>query len=121
MPTIDEAGKVSFDTVAREWRCKWSPEGGKASLTKIQALLEKYSEQLKSIPQVKKVQRVVCGGCLDFKISIAMPAAAFPDWEARKFEPEEEFLAALQEIDGVSMIETQTYTLMDVPLSRSML
>mmetsp|Transcript_99538 Transcript_99538/g.287322 ORF Transcript_99538/g.287322 Transcript_99538/m.287322 type:complete len:115 (-) Transcript_99538:99-443(-) len=114
MPAIDEAATVNFDTVAREWRCKWSADAGKISLTKIQELVEKYSEQLKAIPHVKKVQRVVCGGCLDFKLSIAVAAVAFPDWEAKKFEPEEEFLTALKDIEGVSMIETQTYTLMDV-------
>jgi hypothetical protein len=27
---------VSFDTIAREWRCKWSADSDKASLVKAQ-------------------------------------------------------------------------------------
>ena len=32
---------ISFDTIAREWRCKWSEDGDKASLASAQKVLEK--------------------------------------------------------------------------------
>ena len=43
---------------------------------------------------MKSVQRVVCGGCLDYKVVVALDAGSFASWEAKKFEPEEAFLAA---------------------------
>jgi len=114
LPTIDEAGKVSFGCIAREWRCKFAEDAGKLSLTKAQELFERYESQVKAVPQVKRVQRIVCGGCLDFKVIISAPAAAFPDWGAKKFEPEEAFLKDLAEIDGITSIETQSYTLTEI-------
>ena len=110
MPTI--ATGVDFDTIAREWRCKWSPDNDKKSLEEAQALLEGVLDDLKKIPGFQSVQRVVCGGCLDFKVIIALSAATFGDWGEKKFEPEEEFLAKLRAIDGISLVETQTFTLM---------
>jgi hypothetical protein len=103
---------VDFDTVAREWRCKWSPETDKKSLQEAQKLLVSLLEDIKKVDGVKNVQRVVCGGCMDFKVIISLPAAKFDVWEEAKFAPEEDFLAKLEAIDGVSMVETQTFTLM---------
>lgn len=37
MPEI--TSNVSFDTIAREWRCKWSADGDKASLVAAQDAL----------------------------------------------------------------------------------
>ncbi len=59
-----------------------------------------------------QVQRVVCGGCNDFKVVVALEASKFGDWSEAKFSPEESFLASLKAIDGIAEIETQTYTLM---------
>lgn len=61
MNTIAEG--VQFDTVAREWRCKWSPDGDKASLVACQTALESVIDELKKIPGVKNVERIVCGKC----------------------------------------------------------
>jgi hypothetical protein len=58
------------------------------------------------------LQRVVCGGCLDFKVVVSLTADAFGEWEKTKFEPEEAFIAKLKGIKGVSQVETQTYTIM---------
>jgi hypothetical protein len=66
MITIAEG--VHFDTIAREWRCKWSPDGDKVSLVAAQKALEAVIDDVKKVPGVKKVDRVVCGGCLDFKV-----------------------------------------------------
>merc|ERR1712205_248206 len=66
--TITEG--VEFDTVAREWRMKWSPDDDKASLAAAQKVLEKQLATVKAVKGVKSVQRVVCGGCMDFKVIV---------------------------------------------------
>jgi hypothetical protein len=101
---------VEFDTVAREWRCKWSADGDKASLVAAQKALESVLPTVKMVGGVKGVERVVCGGCLDFKVITSLTAEKFGDWEAKEFEPEKEFLAMLSGIDGITVVETQTYT-----------
>lgn len=103
---------VDFDTIAREWRCKWSADNDKESLQLAQKELEEALPILKSIDGVKSVQRVVCGGCLDFKIITSLSADKFGDWEKKGFSPEEEFLGKLKSIEGISTVETQTYTIM---------
>ena len=65
---ITIADGVEFDTIAREWRCKWSDDADKASLVEAQKLLESVIGSVKAVDGVKSVQRVVCGGCLDFKV-----------------------------------------------------
>jgi len=103
---------VEFDTVAREWRCKWSADNDKASLVEAQKALESVLDEVKGVPGVKRVDRVVCGGCLDFKIVTSLEADKFGDWEGKEFAPESSFVDKLKAIDGISQVETQTYTLM---------
>eukprot|EP00793_Prasinoderma_coloniale_P005561 PRCOL_00004969-RA len=110
MPAI--TSNVEFDTVAREWRCKWDEENEKASLSAAQEALGAVLADVKAIDGVKAVQRVVCGGCHDFKVIISLDAAKFGAWEGAEFAPEATFLKALGEIDGIKRIETQTFTLM---------
>ena len=43
---------------------------------------------MKSIPGLKSVQRVVCGGCLDYKVVVALAEPSFGAWAEKKFEPE---------------------------------
>eukprot|EP00438_Fugacium_kawagutii_P035717 Skav234676 [mRNA] locus=scaffold1131:513158:513496:- [translate_table: standard] len=112
MPEITKA--VSFDNIAREWRCKWSADKDKASLDAAQELLKSVSAELKAVPGVKNVQRVVCGGCLDFKVVVKLAADKFGDWEKTGFAPEASFLEKLKAIEGISTVETQTYTLEEV-------
>ena len=110
MQTITDG--VEFDTIAREWRCKWSSDDDKKSLAEAQKALNEVLAEVKAVKGVLKVDRVVCGGCLDFKIITSLPADDFGDWEGKKFAPEETFLKKLESIDGISAIETQTYTIM---------
>jgi len=110
MVTITEG--VEFDTIAREWRCKWSADGDKKSLQEAQKLLESVLPEVKKVDGVKGVQRVVCGGCLDFKVITSLPAEKFGAWEEKEFAPEADFLKDLKAIPGISTVETQTYTLM---------
>lgn len=66
MPAIAN-GSVVFDTVAREWRCKYTgPAGESTSLEACQKLLEANLPALKALGGT--VSRTVCGGCLDFKV-----------------------------------------------------
>ena len=112
MPTITEG--VEFDTIAREWRCKWSD---KKCLAQVQQALDAVKGELKGLKGLKSVQRVVCGGCLDFKVIIALSAGDYGAWEeGGKFAPEAKFLEAIGKIEGVTKIETQTFTLMPVDI-----
>lgn len=77
-----------------------------------QAELNKILATVKAVAGVKSVQRVVCGGCLDFKVIVALDAAVFGDWAGAEFAPEKSFLAALEAIPGITQVETQTFTLM---------
>eukprot|EP00601_Ochromonadales_sp_CCMP2298_P007058 CAMPEP_0173207946 /NCGR_PEP_ID=MMETSP1141-20130122/22226_1 /TAXON_ID=483371 /ORGANISM="non described non described, Strain CCMP2298" /LENGTH=119 /DNA_ID=CAMNT_0014134309 /DNA_START=61 /DNA_END=420 /DNA_ORIENTATION=+ len=114
MATITQG--VDFDTVAREWRLKWSADDDKKSLASVQQTLNIFLPALKAVAGVKSVQRIVCGGCLDYKVIVSLPADKYGDWEAKGFAPEAEFLAALKAVGGVSQMETQTYTIMPVEL-----
>jgi hypothetical protein len=109
MGTITDG--VLFDTIAREMRCKWSAENDKKSLQEAQKLLMSHLDEFKNLDGVKSVQRIVCGGCLDFKVIVALDAEKFGAWQSADFAPEESFLKKLKAIDGVSQVETQTYTL----------
>jgi hypothetical protein len=66
MGTIAE--DVEFDTIAREWRCKWSPDNDKKALVEAQKALKEVLADVKAVDGVKGVNRVVCGGCMDFKV-----------------------------------------------------
>ena len=103
---------VEFDTIAREWRCKWSAESDKQSLQDAQKLLDETLPALKALDGVKDVQRIVCGGCLDLKVVTSLPVEKFKAWEGTESAPESEFLTKLKAIEGVTQVETQTYTLM---------
>jgi len=109
---------VKFEHIAREWRLKWSADADNASLMLAQAQLEEVLADVSSIEGVASVQRVVCGGCQDFKVVTKLPEKAFKEWEAKAFEPEAAFLEAVKKIPGISAVETQTYTLEDVKLNK---
>lgn len=110
MVTITEG--VEFDTIAREWRCKWSADDDKKSLAELQKVLDETKDEIKAIDGLKSVQRVVCGGCLDFKVIIAVEEPKWGDFEKSGYGPEEAFLEKIKKIHGVSQVETQTFTLM---------
>jgi len=109
---------VSFDHIAREWRCKWTADGGNASLMSAQAQLEKVLPALSALEGVVSVQRIVCGDCQDFKVVTKLTKSAFEAWQKAGFEPEAEYLAAVKAIAGISAVETQTYTLEEVKLNK---
>jgi hypothetical protein len=116
MPTITTG--VEFDTIAREWRCKWDEKDEKKSLAEVQKAFDGVLDKVGAVAGIKNVQRVVCGGCHDFKAIIAVKAETFPEWEGKAFEPEADFLEAIKKIDGVTTVETQTFTLMPVKFTK---
>ena len=91
MPTIG-ASAVTFDHVSREWRCKYTMDGeggpaGSTSLKACEALLQEYLPKLKALPAMV-VQRVVCGGCGDFKVVLTQPCAEHDAWKAEAYSVE---------------------------------
>lgn len=109
LPAVIADG-VEFSKIAREWRCKWSEDNDKASLVAAQKALESVTADLKAVDGVLSVDRQVCGGCLDFKVFTTVDADSFGAWEEKGFAPEADFLKKLEEIDGITFIETQTMT-----------
>lgn len=112
---IKANGAMSFDRVCREWRCKY--EGDKAtseSLEAIAKVVDEYLPEIKKVSDGITVNRLVCGGCLDFKLMMTVPLDDFGPWEEKGFAPESDFLAKIKAIDGVSLVETQTITNMEI-------
>lgn len=106
---------MSFDRVCREWRCKYT--GDKAtseSLEAIAKVVDEYLPKLKEASSDIKVNRLVCGSCLDFKLMTTVPLDDFGPWEEKGFEPESEFLEKIKAIEGVSQVETQTITNVEI-------
>jgi len=89
------------------------PSGGPGdseSLKACQALLDEYLPKLKALPKAQ-ITRQVCGGCLDFKVSITQPLEEHGSWAEANYEPlESEFMEKLKAIDGTSLHETQEIT-----------
>ena len=109
------ADTIMFNTLAREWRCKWSDDSDKKSLVLCQKALEEMAiPELRFLNGLSGVQRVVCGGNKDFKVIVKLSLDAFEDWKQTGFHPEPSFLAALMDIEGVTEVEAQTYTIMPV-------
>lgn len=65
--------------------------------------------KIKALDGLKNVQRVVCGGCKDLKLIIAFSAEKFGKLEEANLEGD--FLEAIKGIEGISSVETQTFTL----------
>eukprot|EP00908_Phaeocystis_cordata_P004509 Transcript_14888.p1 GENE.Transcript_14888~~Transcript_14888.p1 ORF type:complete len:195 (-),score=30.22 Transcript_14888:213-734(-) len=115
MADIGDTG-VSFENVAREWRCKYTPgesggPGDSASLKACQELLTEYSASLTAdlaysaaaiahlvfslclaVPKLKalpkaSITRQVCGGCMDFKVSITQPLEEHGAWAEADYNP----------------------------------
>jgi len=104
---------VSFNVIAREWRLKWAGEKkDEKTLKELQDLITSQLSTIKAIKGFTSVQRIICGGCHDFKIVIAIAEPDFKAWEEAKFAPEAEYLAKAATFANVSTVETQTYTLM---------
>jgi len=116
MPKITD--NVAFDVIAREWRMKWTEDEEKLSLTQIQEVVDSLNSDISKIEGLETLQRVVCGGCHDYKLIVSVRAKHFEKWEKASFAPEATFLEAVKKIAGVSQVETQTYTLASLRVSK---
>eukprot|EP00558_Chaetoceros_sp_UNC1202_P003905 CAMPEP_0197240108 /NCGR_PEP_ID=MMETSP1429-20130617/6464_1 /TAXON_ID=49237 /ORGANISM="Chaetoceros sp., Strain UNC1202" /LENGTH=146 /DNA_ID=CAMNT_0042699685 /DNA_START=15 /DNA_END=455 /DNA_ORIENTATION=- len=108
-------GSMSFNRVCREWRCKYT--GDKSDSESLEAVAKAVEEVLPAIKGVSEditVNRLVCGGCLDFKLMMTVPLADFGPWEEKGFEPEGDFLEKIKAIEGITQVETQTITNMEI-------
>lgn len=116
MSMVDLAnGAMSFDKVCREWRCKYTDDKATSeSLESISKTLDEYLPEIKKVSPNIRVNRLVCGSCLDFKLMMTVPLDDFGPWEEKGFAPEGEFLEKIKAIDGVSQVETQTITNMEI-------
>lgn len=117
-PNADKAtiaDGVEFNNVAREWRMKWSPDNDKEALVGAQRAVDKHIDALKATPGFRSLQRIVCGDCNDFKVVTTLAKETIDGWAEKGFEPEKAFLDEVSTIPGISMVETQTYTLTDLP------
>ena len=104
-----------FDRVCREGRYKYTGDkGASRSLEAIARVADERLPQLKAVAPGATVIWLVCGGCLDFQMMTTVPLDDFGPWEEKGFAPEEEFLAKIKAIDGVSLVETQTITNMAI-------
>merc|ERR1712170_58385 len=117
--------------MAREWRCKWSEDDDSQSLKDCVAVLDRFQDQLLTLvndwtsSQMRSknimngrfnvdrnlIQRVVDNEMKDFKIIVKMPVDKYRDWANKDHKPELEILEQLKEIEGVTEVETETYTL----------
>ena len=117
----------NIDRVAREWRGKWSPNlassalqvkapwgrrawlGGEAVfLSAVQDLFEAHE-----FPSGAEVSLMVCEATWDFKITVTISTEKYEGWKEAGYIPEKVFLAGLKAIEGVHLVETQTFTLTD--------
>lgn len=108
-------GAMSFNRVCREWRCKYEGDKGTSeSLEAISKVVDEYLPDLKKLSDGVTVNRLVCGGCLDFKLMTTVPLEDFGPWEESGYAPEADFLEKIKAIPGVSQVETQTITNMQI-------
>eukprot|EP00980_Cylindrotheca_fusiformis_P001413 scaffold345_cov134-Cylindrotheca_fusiformis.AAC.24 len=108
-------GAMSFNRVCREWRCKYDGDKSTSeSLESLSKVVDEYLPELKKLSDEVTVNRLVCGACLDFKLMTTVPLDDFGPWEESGYAPEKEFLEKIKAIPGVSQVETQTITNMEL-------
>jgi hypothetical protein len=119
MPAITP--NLEFKNVSREWRCKFDPSediSESSSLIALQEALNKILPSLKTVEGIVSVHRIVCAECFDFKVIVALDEVSFAHWEADDEaglpKIEKTFMEELNNIEGVSRIEAQTFTLAEL-------
>ena len=69
---------------------------------------------MRALNGLESIHRVVCGDCHDFKLIVTLHESNFAVWECDEFTFEADVVKQLEAIDGVSAIESQTYTFTDL-------
>jgi len=121
--TLQLVDGVEFGSLGREWRCKFATAGEAATpnlissvpLEEAEKLFQGYLAKIKAIGGVERILRIACGACTDYKVIVVAENDAYGAWETDKFSPEEEFIASLSKVEGISMVEQQKYTFHQYP------
>ena len=78
------------------------------------AVYDAIKEEIKSTKGVLSVRMLMCSTCCDFKIQVTMDADVYGEWKEGGHKPEEAFLQALMEVEGVDSAEAQLYSIHEV-------
>jgi len=106
---------MSFDRVCREWRCKYTGDKTDSeSLAGVAAVVADLLPTIKGVSPGVTIHRLVCGSCLDFKLQVTVPLEDYGAWEESGHPPEGDFLERIGQISGISQVETQTITKMEI-------
>lgn len=101
----DLTDELQFDTMVREWKCNYSEDDGSLLLAQIalDSVLQDLKEEVDG-----SISCVVCEDCLEFKIVTSAKEDDFNAWKANKFTPEEDFWELLDNLDGISSVESRS-------------
>jgi len=98
------------ESFVREWRCKWSGSKQRASLLAAQRAVEGLMGEVKSAPGYVGTTRFVCPAHKDLKVSVQVrDLAAYEAWKKVGFAPEVRLMEALREIEGITVVEAQSF------------
>ena len=83
-------------------------------LTSFVLVIDAHLHRMRALNGLESIHRVVCGDCHDFKLIVTLHQSNFAVWECDEFTFEADVVKQLEAIDGVSAIESQTYTFTDL-------
>ena len=83
-------------------------------LTSFVLVIDAHLHRMRALNGLESIHRVVCGDCHDFKLIVTLHESNFAVWECDEFTFEADVVKQLEAIDGVSAIESQTYTFTDL-------
>ena len=83
-------------------------------LTSFVLVIDAHLHRMRALDGLESIHRVVCGDCHDFKLIVTLHESNFAVWECDEFTFEADVVKQLEAIDGVSAIESQTYTFTDL-------
>jgi len=97
--------------------CAASGAGNKSdseSLAAVAAVVTEHLAEIKALSPNVKVNRFVCGSCLDFKLLITQDLDDYGPWAESDHKPEGNFVKKISAIEGISAVEVQTITNMEI-------
>lgn len=80
----------------------------------VPTVIDAHLHRMRALSGLESIHRVVCGDCHDFKLIVTLNESNFAVWECDEFTFEADVVKQLEAIDGVSAIESQTYTFTDL-------
>jgi hypothetical protein len=79
-----------------------------------QQVVDGHLHSIRSLDGLESIHRVVCEDFHDWKLIVTLHESNFAVWECDSFTFESEILKEIEACEGVTMIETQTYTFVDL-------